>query len=130
MQMTVESVKATSTGKSLVVKAGGKDYFAKTTSGLMTMAGHTIEAETKDSVFNGKTNTWIEKWAPVQAATQTPPAGTNAAAFVAATPAPWLPFASNTVAHAISNGLITAPAQIEAWTRAAKEAFFKVNGEI
>lgn len=122
MILAVESVKPTSTGKSLVVKAGGKDYFAKTGCGIS--AGTTIDAETKDSFFNGKTNTWIEKWKTVsnatpQTTTETPASsgrnGTSSAA--------WLPFASNTVAHAITAGLITEPGQVSKWAQAAKEAF-------
>lgn len=122
MLLTVESVKPTA--KSLVLKCGGKEYFAKKETGIT--AGMTIDAETKASEYNGKTYVWVEKWkeaSSAQAATSTAPAGN----FLSA---PWLPFASNTVAHAIAAGIITAPNHIEAWTRAAKEAFYKVNGEI
>lgn len=115
MLLNVESVKPTSTGKSLVVKADGKDYFAKTGCGIT--AGITIDAETKDSLFNGKTNTWIEKWKPAAASVPTSSSlsGNGSTA--------WLPFASNTVAHAISAGLCTDPMQVKAWAAAAKQAF-------
>lgn len=119
MQLTVDTVKQNPSGKSIVVKAGGKDYLAK--SGMGIQAGMTIEAETKDSQFNGKTNTWIEKWKPVAAAPTSAPAGNGAAP--AANGTAWLPFASNTVAHAINAGLIKEPAEVKQWAAAAKQAF-------
>lgn len=130
MQLTIESVKTNPSGKSCVVKAGGKDYLAKTNMGLA--AGMTIEAETKVSEFNGKSNTWIEKYKAVNgnAAPQVSGGGSPTGAVGPAGAAPvWLPFASNTVAHAIQVGIITAPNMVEAWARAAKEAFMKVAGE-
>ena len=114
MQLNIESVKQTSSGKSLIVKAGGKDYFAKVGVGLS--AGMTVDAETEESEFNGKTNVWIKKWKPAQGATQSQATGTSNGSA-------WLPFASNTVAHAISSGLITSPEQVKAWAAAAKQAY-------
>jgi hypothetical protein len=127
MQLTIENVKTNPSGKSCVVKAGGKDYLAKPTMGLAP--GMTIEAELKESFFNGKTNVWIEKYKAVNgsAAPQTgqsldaSPKGGQAASAGAA-PA-WLPFASNTVAHAINAGLVTTPEQVKLWAAAAKQAF-------
>jgi hypothetical protein len=119
MQLTVENVTPAKTGKSLRVKANGEWYGAKKDSGIT--AGMTIEAEVSDGDY-GK---WIDKWkalaaqVPAQPPAQqktgngTPPAGTPT----------WLPFASNTVAHAISAGLINEPGQVSMWAKAAKEAF-------
>ena len=127
MQLTIESVKTAPSGKSVVVKAGGKDYFAKPAQGLT--AGMTIEAELKDSFFNGKTNTWIEKYKPINAAPQvegtaSAPARQSATPAVAA-PA-WSNFVSNQVAHAIQAGLINSPEQIKLWAAAAKQAFVEL----
>lgn len=133
MQLTIENVKTNPSGKSLAVTAGGKNYLAKTGCGLQ--AGMTIDAELKESFFNGKSNIWIEQYKRVNgsAAPQAPAAtggGSEANARQPAGAAPvWLPFASNTVAHAINAGIITAPNHIEAWTRAVKEAFQKVIAE-
>lgn len=113
MQITVERIKPTA--KSLVLTAGGKEYFAKKESGIT--AGMTIDAETKDSDYNGKTYTWVEKWKPVAA----PQTSGNASGQVSGTA--WLPFASNTVAHAINAGLITTPEQVKVWAASAKQAF-------
>jgi hypothetical protein len=131
MQLVIENVKTNPSGKSCVVKAGGKDYFAKPAMGLA--AGMTIEAETEVSEFNGKQNTWIKAYKKVgngSAAPQSHPvteprtASSSAGAAVAA-PA-WLPFASNTVAHAINGGLITTPDQVKLWAAAAKQAFIEL----
>lgn len=121
MILSIESVKPTSTGKSLIVKAGGKDYFAKPNSGIQ--AGMTIDAETKVSEYQGKQNTWIEKWKQTTAATPSPQAGTNGNAA-------YMPFVSNTVAHAISAGLITTPDQIAAWANAAYVAAIKLGDDV
>lgn len=122
MQLTVESVKTNPSGKSLMVKASGKDYFAKTGSGIQP--GMTIEAETKVSDYNGKSNVWIEKWKAVSStpAAQSPSNG-SAPHTPTTSATAWLPFASNTVAHAISAGLIQEPGQVSMWAKAAKEAF-------
>jgi hypothetical protein len=115
MQLTVEKIKPTA--KSIVVTAGGKEYFAKKESGIT--AGMTIEAETEDSEYNGKNYCWIKKWKAM--------ASTTATAASAAPAAPsgnaWLPFASNTVAHAINAGLIQSPDQVKLWAAAAKQAY-------
>jgi len=122
MLLNVEAVKPTSTGKSLIVKANGKDYFAKPNSGIQ--AGMSIEAETKDSVFNGKTNTWIEKYRQVQNAAPQSPSASSSSGQAAAGAAPvWANFVSNQVAHAIAAGRIEDPDQIKIWAAAAKAAF-------
>lgn len=126
MLLNIEKVKPTA--KSLVLTAGGKEYFAKKETGIT--AGMTIDAEVEDSDYNGKTYSWVKKFKSTNAAPQAPTASPHVGGNGSAGAAPWLPFASNTVAHAIQAGIITAPNHIEAWTRAAKEAFYKVNGEI
>lgn len=126
MQLTVELVQPAKTGKSLRVKANGEWYGAKKDSGLT--AGMVIDAEVSDGEF-GK---WIDKYKKANGGSAQPLTVSGVASLPNAAPhmAPvWLPFASNTVAHAIQGGIITAPSQIEAWTRAVKEAFQKVSAE-
>jgi hypothetical protein len=116
MILTLDSVAPSKSGKSLLVKCGSNTYFAKTDSGLS--AGMTIEAETKDSEYQGKTLTWIERWKDAPASAQKAP---SAPAMNAG--APWyLPFVSNTVAHAIAAGLIKEPHDILPWAHGAKAA--------
>src|SRR5687767_5157285 len=109
MQLTVESVK-NNKGKSLIVVAGGKDYFAKKDAGIQQ--GMTIEATTEDSAYNGKTYTWIQSWSPVAGAPTPAPAAAakpnGSSGSVGGSPV-WLPMASNAVAHAIAAGLIKDP---------------------
>lgn len=122
MQLNIESIKPTA--KSLVLKAGGKEYFAKKDSGISS--GMTIEAETEESEYNGKTYVWVKKWKPVQAvaaAIQTPQAGTNVTPW-------WMPFVSNVTAHAIQAGIIQTPSQIEAWAVAARNAAHKLETDV
>lgn len=125
MQLTIESVKPSKSGKSLVVKAGGKDYLAKLDSGISQ--GMLIEAETKDSDFNGSILTWIEKWKTVAAQTT---AHASAPTSNGGSAPWWMPFVSNTVAHAIQAGIIQNPQQIDAWAVAARLAAQKLESEI
>lgn len=116
MQLTVERIKPLQ--KSLAVTADGKEYLAKKDSGIS--AGMTIDAEVEISDYNGKTYHWIKKYKAVNGSNGTTPvqhngqSGGNLA---------WLPFASNTVAHAINAGLVTTPEQVKVWAAAAKQAF-------
>jgi len=115
MLLSIESVKPTA--KSLVLKAGGKEYFAKKESGIT--AGMTIDAEVKDSEYNGKTYSWVEKYRQVANGN-----GQHAAVAPVSGAAPvWLPFVSNTVAHAIAAGLCNEPGKVSAWAKAAKDAY-------
>jgi hypothetical protein len=117
MQLTVESVGPSKSGKALRVKAGGDWYGAKKDSGLS--AGMTIEADVSDGEY-GK---WIDKWKAVNGSAQhTPDAGAKAPAAAGAAPM-WGNFVSNQVAHAIQAGLITDPSQIKLWAAAAKQAY-------
>jgi hypothetical protein len=121
MQLTIEKVKPTA--KSLVLTAGGKEYFAKKETGIT--AGMTIEAELKASDYNGKTYTWVERYKPVNgsAAPQAAPAASGHAAGAPAGAAPiWLQMASNTVAHALNAGVLKEPSDIKAWVLAVKSA--------
>lgn len=116
MQLTVEQVKPASSGKSLRVKANGDWYGAKKDSGIT--AGMSIDAEVEDGDY-GK---WINSY---RAAGSPSPASKAPASNGAA----WLPFASNTVAHAIQAGMIQQPGQVSAWAKAAKDAFDALQAE-
>ena len=135
MAVQVEDVTPTKSGKGLRVKLGGTWYGAFLDSGLNGMKGQMIEAEIITSEKYGPT---IKGWKPV-AAPQVPPppqggfppapAPAEAApryAWEAAQPwdniQPWfMPFVSNTVAHAIEKGLITTPLGINEWALKAAQ---------
>lgn len=123
MLLKVEKVQPAKTGKSLRVKANGEWYGAKKDSGIQE--GMSIEAEVEDGEF-GK---WIGKYKQQSNgngsnghAGQHSPTTSSPSASGGVAPA-WLPFASNTVAHAISAGYIQHPEQVKDWAAAAKAAF-------
>jgi len=101
-------------GKSYRVQLGEEWYGAKLDSGIEAAEGKEIEAEIETTDKFGK---WIKKWSVV-AGSSKPAGGNGSQPF-----APWfMPFVSNTVAHAIAAGKITGPAEIQAWASAAKAA--------
>jgi hypothetical protein len=116
MQLTITDLKQNSSGKSWSVN---KKYLVKNETAEVLKVGQTIDATIKTSEFNGKTMEWIEGFKAMAA---------PAASAPAATPAPangnlfWLPFASNTVAHAVQAGYIQKPEDILGWVLAAKSA--------
>ena len=125
MQLTIESVGPSKSGKALRVKASGKWYGAKKDSGITT--GMVIDAETS----NGDYGDWIDKWKVVNGSAAPQAPGTartgesedsTAAKPVGAAPL-WLPMASNITAHAINAGIIKEPADIKAWIAATKQAY-------
>lgn len=117
MQLTVESVTPAKTGKSLRIKANGEWYGAKKDSGIQ--AGMTIDAEVEDGDY-GK---WINKWKAMASTPAAQPSAPASSSQGAAVGTAWLPFASNTVAHAINAGLIQNPEQVKVWAEAAKKAY-------
>lgn len=126
MQLTVENVTPAKTGKSLRVKANGDWYGAKKDSGIA--AGMLIDAEVEDGEY-GK---WIKQWKIAAQQTTAQPAKASSAPAATASNGnlAWLPFASNTVAHAIQAGLITDPSQVKVWAQAAERAFYEMQREI
>lgn len=129
MQLRIESVGPSKSGKSIRVKANGSWYGADKDSGIT--AGSTIEAE----VSNGDFGAWIDKWRAVNgsAAPQvsgSEPGSKDRPTTPAAAVPVWGNFVSNQVAHAIQAGLITDPSHIKVWAAAAKSAYEELNGII
>lgn len=121
MQLNVEKVTPAKTGKSLRVQAGGVWYGANKDSGVQV--GMVIEADIEDGDF-GK---WIKTYRAVGGAPASTAPLNKTAAEIGGKLSPvapaWLPFASNTVAHAISSGAAKIPADVKPWAEAAKKAF-------
>lgn len=107
MQLTIESVGPSKTGKSLRVKANGDWYGAKLDSGIKQ--GATIEATIIDGDYGPQIREWREA--------STPAGKTNGAPSTNW----WMPFVSNTVAHAIQAGLIKEPKEVGPWAVAAMQ---------
>jgi hypothetical protein len=115
MQLTVDSV--TRGEKSYKVMSAGQAYFVgfKSASGIEQTLGKTIEAEVSTST-DGKAS-FINKFAVVGATT----GSFKAAGPTTSTDRWFMPFVSNTVAHAIQSGLIKEPTDIRKWACAALE---------
>lgn len=109
MQLTVDAVTEAKSGKSLRVKCGDTWYGAGLKSGLKK--GMVIEA----AVEEGQFGPWIDSYREANGA-----AKTNGEVKSSGSPW-WMPFVSNTVAHAISAGYIQDPSQIGAWAKSAME---------
>lgn len=108
----IDSIKPTA--KSLVLKCGDREYFAKKDSGIS--AGMTIEAETKTSEYNGKSYVWVEKWKQASNGSAAPQSAPQDASGVNMA---FMPFVSNVVAHAIQAGRIQTPDDLGKWAQAA-----------
>lgn len=127
MQLVVEAVTKSKSGKALRIKAGDKWYGARLNSGLEGAKGKTIDAEVHDDEQYGLQIDTYKLVGSTPAADKAPtpgvPAGGNSAPW-------WMPFVSNITAHAIQAGIITAPNQIEAWATAARAAAHKLETDI
>ena len=134
MAVQVEEVMPAKSGKSLRVKLGGTWYGANLDSGLNGAKGQMIEAEIQTS---DKFGPWIKGWRP-SAAPQVPSQAAPLTAPAAAAPRyagepgdniqPWyMPFVSNTVAHAIAAGHCKAPEMIDQWALKAAQVAVAVK---
>ena len=110
-------------------KEGGKRATIKTDSGKLIgyfpdkftfVPGHRYDCSVSEREYQGRTYLNIESQKDIT------PAGGNGAGggdrF-------WLPFVSNTVAHAIAAGKIEGPADIQAWAAAAKAAALALDAK-
>jgi hypothetical protein len=126
-QLRIDKTETSKSGKSIVITAGGKKYFAKPEQNLLGKDGSTIEAKTTISEYQGNEMVWINEWSEVEGAPK-PPVGTkpSAAADMLRQAPYWQPFGSNVVAAAIAAGLIKEPPQIRAWVFAVRGAMEEV----
>ena len=129
----VDAVTPTASGKAWRVRSGSRWFNAFKDSGIENHIGKTIDAEisTHEKYGDG-----IEKYKVVDTPTGPQGTPTNASGAVSGVRpaldsnrgAPWyMPFLSNTVAHAITAGLIKGPTEIKVWVLAAKEAAESVD---
>jgi len=115
----VDNVELSKSGKSWRVSLSGKWYGAYKDSGILDALQKSIYVITGTLEKGGP---WIMKWKVADqttalAAPPTPPVARNGVGS-----APWwMPFVSNTVAHAIQAGAIKEPAHIGKWAKAAAD---------
>jgi hypothetical protein len=148
MAVMVEECTKTKSGKGLRVKLSGTWYNAFLDSGLDQQVGRLIEAEIRT---HDKYGAGVVGWKPVSGVTPVtsapPPQAAAPLPSVSAPPLPaaggappafdpdepvyakpsdnvapwWMPFVSNTVAHAIEKGLIGTPEAINQWALKAAQ---------
>lgn len=133
MAVRVDSCVLAKSQKCFNVTLSGQKYLGNLDSGLNANVGKWIEAEIKP-INDPRFPAWIGKWvhaeAPSsaqQAAVPTaslPPPAVAERSYAAPSDniAPWyMPFVSNTVAHAIEKGLISTPVAINEWALKAAQ---------
>jgi hypothetical protein len=134
----IESATKSQSGKSVSVKIGNVYYTCKDFN-VLNWAGQVVSFATSQSEWQGNTMHWMND--PVLVDNAHSGGGNNIPAPVPpvsqsqasqATPiansiAPMMPFISNTVAHAIANGLIKTPTDVGTWAENCVEAI--VNSE-
>jgi hypothetical protein len=137
MKGLVDSVNLSKSGKSYQVQIGGQGYFAKLDSKLDQALGKTIDFSVDPSEYKGKVVNWVKEWDIDRALTlPTPSAPTPTPAPMPA-PMPaayalprdrwYMPFISNTVAHAITAGLVKDSPSLAQWATAAYRAAMQIE---
>lgn len=118
----VATVEPSKSGKSWRVSLNGAWYGAYKDSGILDALQKNIYVITGTLEKGGP---WILKWKVADAttaiATPTPTTRTPVAAPTSNVAPWWMPFVSNTVAHAIQAGAIKEPGEIGKWAKAAAD---------
>ncbi len=128
-QIRIDAVQKSKSGKAWAVKSGDQYYAANLDSGIEHLVGKVLEVEIKTF---GKDGRAINKYSVVGSeAPQTPQIAPRAPQTLTQGSAPWwMPFASNTVAHAIQSGYIKEPSDIKVWVLAAKQAAESADSDV
>jgi hypothetical protein len=122
VQLTVESVQLSKSGKSYWVKASnGRGYTSKA-KGIEQTLGKTIDAIMGSFQAGNDTVETIDAFTVMQAPVEAPRAIAEAPRLTPSLDRYWLPFVSNQVAHAIAAGLIKQPHDMSEWAKAAYQA--------
>jgi len=118
-QVTVKFVNPPKDGKKLAtIKAQDDKYYYYDPKKFSFTKGQSYDIVTRDDDYNGKTYVHVEAVKE----------RSNGASGGAPVGDRWyMPFVSNTVAHAISAALLTEPTQIKLWAAAAKEAAMELE---
>jgi len=124
----IESIQDSKSGKTVSVKVNGKYYSCSDFTIKNAPIGSEIAFETSESQYGDVTINWLNDWSvgekPANAPSPSAPTTTTTSDYVDRW---YMPFVSNTVAHAIQSQAITQPTEIEKWARAAKSAAFNLE---
>lgn len=96
----------------------GEEWYSYDSGKLSLAKGKTYEVQTESTEKDGKT------YYTITAAKEQASGGNGAAGGGDRW---WMPFVSNTVAHAIQAGFITEPLMIKTWAAAAKQAALEIE---
>ena len=127
MQLTVEKIHPTKSGKGYMVRAAGvPDAYYSGALGIEQTQGKTIDAEIGSWQSPSGSSVATIKSFSLSSAQPAPQAPT-----VQHTDRWYMAFVSNVCAHAIQSGLITDPAQLAIWASGAKHAAdgLEMNGD-
>ena len=117
MQVTAKYVNAPkNNSKYGSIKGADGKYYGFTWAQFQFEVGQTYDVETQDKEVNGKTYTTITAVKKL--------VGNGSGATGDRW---WMPFVSNTVAHAIAANMINEPTQIKLWAAAAKQAALEIE---
>ena len=110
MKGVIDKCDLSKTKKSYRVKIGDSWYGASKDSGIDALVGKTIEARVEETDFGP----WLDDIKQVSGGAPAATGGTSGSVDRF-----YMPFISNTVAHAIQAGLIKVPTDVKAWARQA-----------
>ena len=123
MQLTVERLSPTKSGKGYMVKGSGlvDSYYSKA-MGIEQTLGKTLDAVIGSfSTPAGVKVETIESFT-ISSAQSSPQPSQNGTRASISGDRWYMPFVSNVCAHAITSGLVVSPADLSVWARAAKIA--------
>lgn len=121
-KLVVEVITTAKSGRSLRVKCGEEWFGAAKGSNLESAKGKAILAEVDR---DGEWGPWIKTWNLAPSLDQP----MKASPTVGSTSPWWMPFVSNTVAHAIAAGKIERPEDVGTWARAAMHTAIALDNE-
>jgi hypothetical protein len=136
MKGIVNSVTLSKSGKSYQVQIGGQGYFAKLDSKLDNAVAQAIDFSVDPSDYKGKVVNWVKEWDFDRGTPISGPLTQTTAPFTPTLPPVqgsqprdrwYMPFISNTVAHAITAGLIKDSPSLAQWATAAYRAAMQIE---
>ena len=129
MKGMVNTVTLSKSGKTYQVTIGGEGYFAKLDSKLDKAVGQAIDFSIDPSEYKGKVVNWVKDWDFDRGAPAPEPIPASPPLIKVPFPSDrwYMPFISNTVAHAITAGLVKDSPSLAQWATAAYRAAMQIE---
>jgi len=123
MKGIVNTVTLSKSGKSYQAQIAGQSYFAKLDSKLDKAVGQAVDFSIDPSEYKGKVVNWVKDWDFDRGVPTPAPQPVQMPAQLSQPRDRWyMPFISNTVAHAITAGLVKDSPSLSQWAIAAYRA--------